>query len=73
LTVGVTAIAVSPLITASDDRKRSSKRRSCRRSIPKAYITPLASFRNFVKDEKDHTLFTVKGLPKDASRPARSA
>lgn len=62
--VGVTAIA-SPLVTASDDRK------VLRNTIvppfdPRDYITPLASFRNFVKDEKDTTLFTVKGLPKDA-------
>ncbi|MEQ4565023.1 transglutaminase-like domain-containing protein [Paenarthrobacter sp. CAP02] len=62
--VGVTALA-SPLVTASDDRK------VLRNTIvppfdPRDYITPLASFRNFVKDEKDHTLFTVKGLPKDA-------
>ncbi|WOH20029.1 transglutaminase-like domain-containing protein [Paenarthrobacter sp. GOM3] len=62
--VGVTALA-SPLVTASDDRK------VLRNTIvppfdPRAYVTPLASFRNFVKDEKDHTLFTVKGLPKDA-------
>ena len=33
---------------------------------PKDYVTPLASFRNFVKDKKDDTLFAVKGLPKDA-------
>ena len=33
---------------------------------PKDYVTPLASFRNFVKDKKDDTLFVVKGLPKDA-------
>ncbi len=63
--VGVTAIA-SPLVTASDDRK------VLRNTIvppfdPREYVTPpLASFRNFVKDEKDSTLFTVKGLPKDA-------
>lgn len=62
--VGITAVA-SPLVTASDDRK------VLRNTIvppfdPRDYITPLASFRNFVKDEKDHTLFTVKGLPKDA-------
>ncbi|MET3367170.1 transglutaminase-like domain-containing protein [Arthrobacter sp. M2012083] len=62
--VGVTAIA-SPLVTASDDRK------VLRNTIvppfdPRDYITPLASFRSFVKDEKDSTLFTVKGLPKDA-------
>lgn len=62
--VGVTALA-SPLVTASDDR------RVLRNTIvppfdPRQYVTPLASFRNFVKDEKDHTLFTVKGLPKDA-------
>ncbi|BCW62393.1 transglutaminase domain-containing protein [Arthrobacter sp. StoSoilB22] len=62
--VGVTAIA-SPLVTASDDRK------VLRNTIvppfdPRDYITPLASFRSFVKDEKDNTLFTVKGLPKDA-------
>ncbi|HEX9228309.1 MAG TPA: transglutaminase-like domain-containing protein, partial [Arthrobacter sp.] len=33
---------------------------------PKDYVTPLASFRNFVKDKKDDNLFVVKGLPKDA-------
>lgn len=62
--VGLTAV-VSPLVTASDDRK------VLRNTIvppfdPRDYVTPLASFRNFVKDEKDKTLFTVKGLPKDA-------
>jgi hypothetical protein len=62
--VGMTAVA-SPLVTAGDDRK------VLRNTIvppfdPRDYITPLASFRNFVKDEKDQTLFTVKGLPKDA-------
>lgn len=61
--VGITAVA-SPLITASDDRK------VLRNSIvppfdPRDYITPLASFRNFVKDKKDDDLFSVKGLPKD--------
>lgn len=61
--VGITAVA-SPLITATDDRK------VLRTSIvppfdPRDYITPLASFREFVKDKKDDTLFTVKGLPKD--------
>ncbi|WP_253250470.1 transglutaminase domain-containing protein [Arthrobacter globiformis] len=63
-TVGITA-AVSPLIAAGDER------RVLRNVVvppfdPKAYVTPLASFRNFVKDKKDDTLFTVKGLPKDA-------
>ncbi|WP_347110435.1 transglutaminaseTgpA domain-containing protein [Paenarthrobacter sp. S56] len=62
--VGITAVA-SPLVTASDDR------RVLRNTIvppfdPRDYITPLASFRNFVKDQKDSTLFSVKGLPKDA-------
>ncbi|HEX9087371.1 MAG TPA: transglutaminase-like domain-containing protein [Arthrobacter sp.] len=62
--VGITAIA-SPLVTASDDR------RVLRNTIvppfdPKDYVTPLASFRNFVKDKKDDNLFAVKGLPKDA-------
>lgn len=61
--VGITAVA-SPLVTASDDRK------VLRNSIvppfdPREYITPLASFRNFVKDKKDDDLFSVKGLPKD--------
>ncbi|MFK0007344.1 transglutaminase family protein [Paenarthrobacter sp. NPDC090520] len=61
--VGITAVA-SPLVTASDDRK------VLRNTIvppfdPRDYITPLASFRNFVKDQKDETLFSVKGLPKD--------
>ncbi|WP_314192777.1 transglutaminase-like domain-containing protein [uncultured Arthrobacter sp.] len=63
-TVGITA-AVSPLIAAGDER------RVLRNVVvppfdPKAYVTPLASFRNFVKDKKDDALFTVKGLPKDA-------
>ncbi|MBT2514094.1 transglutaminase family protein [Arthrobacter sp. ISL-30] len=61
--VAITAVA-SPLVTASDDRK------VLRNSIvppfdPKDYITPLASFRNFVKDKKDDNLFSLKGLPKD--------
>ncbi|WP_426998700.1 transglutaminase domain-containing protein [Pseudarthrobacter sp. N5] len=61
--VGITAIA-SPLVTAGDDRK------VLRNAIvppfdPKDFITPLASFRNFVKDKKDDNLFVVKGLPKD--------
>ena len=63
-TVGITA-AVSPLVAAGDER------RVLRNVVvppfdPKAYVTPLASFRNFVKDKKDDALFTVKGLPKDA-------
>ncbi|CAH0264013.1 hypothetical protein SRABI83_03459 [Arthrobacter sp. Bi83] len=63
-TVGVTA-AVSPLISAGDER------RVLRNVVvppfdPKDYVTPLASFRNFVKDKKDDALFVVKGLPKDA-------
>jgi hypothetical protein len=63
-TVAITA-AVSPLIAAGDER------RVLRNVVvppfdPKAYVTPLASFRNFVKDKKDDALFTVKGLPKDA-------
>ena len=62
--VGITAVA-SPLVTAGDDR------RVLRNTIvppfdPKDYVTPLASFRNFVKDKKDDNLFVVKGLPKDA-------
>jgi hypothetical protein len=63
-TVGVTAV-VSPLFAAGDERK-------VLRNVvvppfdPKDYVTPLASFRNFVKDKKDDTLFVVKGLPKDA-------
>jgi hypothetical protein len=61
--VGITAIA-SPLVTTSDDR------RVLRNTIvppfdPKDYITPLASFRNLVKDKKDDNLFVVQGLPKD--------
>lgn len=62
-TVVITAVA-SPLVTASDDRT------VLRNTIvppfdPKDYITPLASFRNFVKDKKDDELFVVKGLPRD--------
>ena len=61
--VGITAVA-SPLVTADEDRK------VLRNAIvppfdPKDYVTPLASFRNFVKDKKDDNLFLVKGLPKD--------
>lgn len=62
--VGITALT-APMITAADDRK-------VLRNVvvppfdPKDYITPLASFRTFVKDQKDDTLFTVKGLPRDA-------
>ena len=53
-----------PLVTASDDRT------VLRNTIvppfdPKDYITPLASFRNFVKDKKDDNLFVVRGLPGD--------
>jgi hypothetical protein len=64
VTVAITA-AVSPLIAAGGER------RVLRNVVvppfdPKAYVTPLASFRNFVKDRKDDALFTVKGLPKDA-------
>ncbi|MDR6557128.1 hypothetical protein J2809_001479 [Arthrobacter pascens] len=64
VTVGITA-AVSPLISAGDER------RVLRNVIvppfdPKDYVTPLASFRNLVKDKKDDPLFAVKGLPKDA-------
>ena len=61
--VAITAVA-APLVTASTDRK-------VLRNVvvppfdPKDYITPLASFRTFVKDRKDDTLFVVKGLPRD--------
>ncbi|ABK02684.1 hypothetical protein JOE40_000269 [Arthrobacter sp. PvP102] len=61
--VAITAVA-SPLVTAGDDR-------TVLRNVivppfdPKDYITPLASFRNFVKDKKDDNLFVVKGLPRD--------
>lgn len=61
--VAITAVA-APLVTASGDRK-------VLRNVvvppfdPKDYITPLASFRTFVKDKKDDTLFVVKGLPRD--------
>ncbi|MET4144551.1 transglutaminaseTgpA domain-containing protein [Arthrobacter sp. UYCo732] len=61
--VAVTAVA-APLVTAGGDRK-------VLRNVvvppfdPKDYITPLASFRTFVKDQKDDTLFVVKGLPRD--------
>jgi hypothetical protein len=63
-TVRITA-AVSPLIATRHER------RVLRNVVvppfdPKDYVTPLASFRNFVKDKKDDALFTVKGLPKDA-------
>jgi hypothetical protein len=63
-TVGITA-AVSPLVSAGDER------RVLRNVVvppfdPKDYVTPLASFRNYVKDKKDDPLFAVKGLPKDA-------
>ncbi|WP_051681699.1 transglutaminase family protein [Cellulomonas sp. HZM] len=33
---------------------------------PRAYSSPLAAFRQFVKQEKDTTLFTVTGLPSGA-------
>lgn len=61
--IAVTSLA-APLVTASSDRK-------VLRNVvvppfdPKDYITPLASFRTFVKDKKDDTLFVVKGLPRD--------
>ncbi|MGO4189876.1 transglutaminase family protein [Pseudarthrobacter sp. TAF60_1] len=61
--VAITAVA-APLVTAGSDRK-------VLRNVvvppfdPKDYITPLASFRTFVKDRKDDTLFVVKGLPRD--------
>ncbi|WP_432396075.1 transglutaminase-like domain-containing protein [Pseudarthrobacter sp. L19] len=61
--IGTTAVT-SPLLTGGDDR------RVLRNAVvppfdPKDYVTPLASFRNFVKDKKDDNLFLVKGLPKD--------
>jgi hypothetical protein len=61
--VAVTAVS-APLVTAGGDRK-------VLRNVvvppfdPKDYITPLASFRTFVKDQKDDTLFVVQGLPRD--------
>jgi hypothetical protein len=61
--VAITSVA-APLVTAADDRQ-------VLRNVvvppfdPKDYITPLASFRTFVKDKKDDTLFVVKGLPRD--------
>ncbi|WP_286132644.1 transglutaminase domain-containing protein [Arthrobacter sp. OY3WO11] len=63
VSVAVTALA-APLVTAGNDRK-------VLRNVvvppfdPKDYITPLASFRTFVKDKKDDTLFVVQGLPRD--------
>lgn len=63
VSVAVTALS-APLVTAGNDRK-------VLRNVvvppfdPKDYITPLASFRTFVKDKKDDTLFVVKGLPRD--------
>lgn len=61
--VAITSLA-APLVTAGSDR------RVLRNVVvppfdPKDYITPLASFRTFVKDKKDNTLFVVKGLPRD--------
>ncbi|KQR00616.1 transglutaminase [Arthrobacter sp. Leaf141] len=63
VSVGVTTLA-APLVTANDER------RVLRNVVvppfdPKDYITPLASFRTYVKDKKDDTLFVVKGLPRD--------
>ncbi|WP_240720858.1 transglutaminase domain-containing protein [Pseudarthrobacter sp. NamE2] len=64
VSVAVTALS-APLVTAGSERK-------VLRNVvvppfdPKDYITPLASFRTFVKDKKDDTLFVVKGLPRDA-------
>lgn len=61
--VAITAVA-APLVTAGGDRK-------VLRNVvvppfdPKDYVTPLASFRTFVKDKKEDTLFVVKGLPRD--------
>jgi hypothetical protein len=61
--VAVTAVS-APLVNAGGDRK-------VLRNVvvppfdPKDYITPLASFRTFVKDKKDDTLFVVQGLPRD--------
>jgi hypothetical protein len=60
--VGITAVA-APLVNAGD-------RKVLRNVVvppfdPKDYITPLASFRTYVKDKKDDTLFVVKGLPRD--------
>ena len=61
--VVVTALA-SPAVTATSERQ-------VLRDVvvppfdPRNYITPLASFRTMVKDQKDKTLFEVKGLPKD--------
>jgi hypothetical protein len=64
VSVAVTALS-APLVTAGNERK-------VLRNVvvppfdPKDYITPLASFRTFVKDKKDDTLFVVQGLPRDA-------
>ncbi|MDP5228331.1 MULTISPECIES: transglutaminase domain-containing protein [Arthrobacter] len=61
--VGVTAVA-APALSAANERQ-------VLRNVvvppfdPRNYITPLASFRTMVKDQKDKTLFEVKGLPKD--------
>lgn len=63
VSVGITALS-APLVTAGNERK-------VLRNVvvppfdPKDYITPLASFRTYVKDKKDDTLFVVKGLPRD--------
>ena len=61
--VAVTALS-APLVAAGNERQ-------VLRNVvvppfdPKDYVTPLASFRTFVKDKKDDTLFVVKGLPRD--------
>jgi hypothetical protein len=63
VSVAVTALS-APLVTAGGERK-------VLRNVvvppfdPKDYITPLASFRTYVKDKKDDTLFVVRGLPRD--------
>ena len=63
VSVAVTALS-APLVSAGNERK-------VLRNVvvppfdPKDYITPLASFRTYVKDKKDDTLFVVKGLPRD--------
>lgn len=62
--VTVTALS-APLVAAGNERQ-------VLRNVvvppfdPKDYVTPLASFRTFVKDKKDDTLFEVRGLPRDA-------
>jgi transglutaminase-like putative cysteine protease len=66
LAVAVAAGLAAPSV-AAPDRQRFSLREVVQPPVdPRAYPSPLAGFRKYVKDHPDTPLFTVEGLPEGA-------